>query len=93
LAGVIDFGEMCAGDPATDLSAAWILLPAGAAKRFFDAYEDVDEATIARARGWAVYRALGLIGIGQNGRLGLPGGKATWEPAGYATLERVLTAN
>jgi aminoglycoside phosphotransferase (APT) family kinase protein len=29
LAGVIDFGEMCAGDPATDLSAAWILLPAG----------------------------------------------------------------
>ena len=29
LAGVIDFGEMCAGDPATDLSAAWILLPGG----------------------------------------------------------------
>ena len=93
LAGVIDFGEMCAGDPATDLSAAWILLPAGAAKRFFDAYEDVDEATIARARGWALLRALGLIGIGQNGRLGLPGGKATWEPAGYATLERVLAAS
>ncbi|HEX7538020.1 MAG TPA: phosphotransferase [Dermatophilaceae bacterium] len=93
LAGVIDFGEMCAGDPATDLSAAWILLPAGAAQRFFDAYDDVDEATIERARGWAVLRALGLIGIGQNGRLGLPGGKATWEPAGYATLERVLAAS
>jgi len=92
LAGVIDFGEMCAGDPATDLSAAWILLPAGAATRFFDAYEGVDAATIARARGWAVLRALGLIGIGQNGRLGLPGGKPTWEPAGYATLERVLAA-
>jgi aminoglycoside phosphotransferase (APT) family kinase protein len=27
LAGVIAFDEMCAGDPATDLSAAWILLP------------------------------------------------------------------
>ena len=26
LAGVIDFGEVCAGDPATDLAAAWILL-------------------------------------------------------------------
>jgi aminoglycoside phosphotransferase (APT) family kinase protein len=38
LAGVIDFGELCAGDPATDLSAAWILLPAGAADRFFNAY-------------------------------------------------------
>ncbi|MDV6286831.1 aminoglycoside phosphotransferase family protein [Rhodococcus jostii] len=93
LAGVIDFGEMCAGDPATDLSAAWILLPAGAARRFFDAYGQADEATITRARGWAVLRALGLIGIGQNGRLGLPGGKPTWEPAGFATLERVLAAN
>jgi aminoglycoside phosphotransferase (APT) family kinase protein len=93
LAGVIDFGEMCAGDPATDLSAAWILLPAGAASRFFDAYEQADEATITRARGWAVLRALNLIAIGRNGRLGLPGGKPTWEPAGYATLERVLAAS
>ncbi len=93
LAGVIDFGEMCAGDPATDLSAAWILLPAGAASRFFHAYERADEATITRARGWAVLRALGLIGIGRAGRLGLPGGKPTWEPAGYATLERVLAAS
>lgn len=90
LAGVIDFGEMCAGDPATDLSAAWILLPAGAAARFFDAYAYADDATVARARGWAVARALHLISIGQRGRLGLPGGKPTWEPAGYATLERVL---
>lgn len=89
LAGVIDFGDMCAGDPATDLSAAWILLPADAADRFFDAYGHPDEATITRARGWAVLRALGLIGIGRNGRLGLPGGKPTWEPAGYATLDKV----
>jgi aminoglycoside phosphotransferase (APT) family kinase protein len=89
LAGVIDFGDMCAGDPATDLSAAWILLPAGAANRFFDTYGDADEATVARARGWAVLRALHLISIGRNGRLGLPGGKPTWEPAGRAALERV----
>ncbi|MFL6114630.1 MAG: aminoglycoside phosphotransferase family protein [Catenulispora sp.] len=92
LAGVIDFGDMCAGDPATDLSAAWILLPAGAAARFFDAYGDVDEATSIRARGWAVMRALNLIGIGINGRLGRAGGKPTWEPAGYAALERALAA-
>lgn len=88
LSGVIDFGELCAGDPATDLSAAWILLPPGAASRFFDAYEVADEATVARARGWAVLRALHLIGIGRNGRLGLPGGKPAWEPAGRAALER-----
>ncbi|MFD8491965.1 aminoglycoside phosphotransferase family protein [Amycolatopsis sp. NPDC059657] len=90
LAGVIDFGELCAGDPATDLSAAWILLPKGAASRFFDAYEDADESTIARARGWAVLRALHLITIGRNGRLGLPGGKPTWEPAGRAALDRAV---
>ena len=89
LAGVIDFGELCAGDPATDLCAAWLLLPAGAASRFFDAYQRADEATIARARGWAVLRAIGLIGIGRNGRLGLPGGKPTWEPAGYAALDKI----
>lgn len=90
LAGVIDFGDMCAGDPATDLSAAWILLPAGGAGRFFDGYDDADEATVARSRGWAVLRALHLISIGRNGRLGLPGGKPTWEPAGWAALDRAL---
>jgi aminoglycoside phosphotransferase (APT) family kinase protein len=90
LAGVIDFGELSAADPAADLSAAWILLPAGTATRFFDAYQRADEATVARARGWAVLRALHLLSIGRNGRLGLPGGKPTWEPAGRAALERAL---
>ena len=92
LAGVIDFGELCAGDPATDLSAAWVLLPAGAAGPFFEAYGRADAATTVRACGWAVYRALGLIWVGRNGRLGLPGGKPTWEPAGHAVLDRILTA-
>jgi aminoglycoside phosphotransferase (APT) family kinase protein len=90
LSGVIDFGEMCAGDPATDLAAAWLLLPAGTAARFFDAYASADDATIQRARGWAVLRALGLIGIGQNWERGLPGGKQTWGPAGWAALGRIL---
>jgi len=90
LSGVIDWGELCAGDPATDLAAAWVLLPAGAATRFFDAYASADDATIQRARGWAVLRSLVLISIGQNGEKGLPGGKRTWLPAGHAALERVL---
>lgn len=90
LSGVIDFGELCAGDPATDLSAAWLLLPAGGAARFFGAYARADEATIRRARGWAVLRALTLIAIGQRGDQGLPGGKPSWGPAGRAALERVV---
>jgi aminoglycoside phosphotransferase (APT) family kinase protein len=93
LAGVIDFGDMCAGDPAMDLSAAWLLLPAGTTSQFFDAYGIADDATIARARGWAVVRAVMLMGIGKNGELGLPGGKKTWGPAGRAGLRRVLAGN
>ncbi|MCX5214616.1 aminoglycoside phosphotransferase family protein [Kitasatospora sp. NBC_00240] len=38
LAGVLDFGDLCAGDPATDLAAAWLLLPSGADRDFLDAY-------------------------------------------------------
>ena len=93
LAGVIDFGEMCAGDPATDLAAAWLLLPAGTASQFFDAYEMADAATIARARGWAVRSAFGLIEVGKKWERNLPGGKKTWGPAGRATLQRIFTDN
>ncbi|MFF2846566.1 aminoglycoside phosphotransferase family protein [Streptomyces sp. NPDC058001] len=92
LTGVLDFGEVCAGDPATDLSAAWLLLPSGTATRFFDAYATADEAMIRRARGWAVLRAIGLISIGRAGELGLPGGKTTWGPAGRSALESVLAS-
>ncbi|MFF3769675.1 aminoglycoside phosphotransferase family protein [Streptomyces sp. NPDC002232] len=90
LAGVLDFGELCAGDPATDLSAAWLLLPQGAADPFLTAYGRADEAAVRRARGWALLRAAGLIAIGRAGDRGLPGGKPTWGPAGRAALGRVL---
>ncbi|MFF4490714.1 aminoglycoside phosphotransferase family protein [Streptomyces sp. NPDC001544] len=90
LAGVIDFGDVCAGDPATDLAAAWLLLPAGAAWRFFATYAEADPATVGRARGWAVLRGLSLVDIGRAGEQGLPGGRPTWGPAGRAALQRVL---
>ncbi|MER0443719.1 aminoglycoside phosphotransferase family protein [Streptomyces sp. Edi4] len=90
LAGVIDFGELCAGDPATDLAAAWLLLPTGVAPSFFAAYGHVDEAMIRRARGWAVVRGLSLVGIGRAWDRGLPGGQPTWGRAGWAALRRVL---
>lgn len=90
LSGVIDFGELCAGDPATDLAAAWLLLPAGAAQRFFDTYGDVDDAMLQRSLGWAVRKALALLSIGRAGDEGLPGGKKTWGPAGRAAIARVL---
>lgn len=93
LTGVIDFGDMFAGDPAWDLAAAWVILPTGGASRFFDAYAQADSATIRRARGLAVLKSLFLMLMGQNGDRGLPGGKPTWGPLGRATLNRALTAD
>jgi len=90
LSGIVDFGDMFAGDPAWDLAAAWVLLPAGTASRFFDMYAQADEAAIKRARGLAAMKSLFLILMGQNGDPGLPGGKPHWGPVGRAALDRVL---
>jgi hypothetical protein len=79
--GVIDFGDLCAGDPAYDLAAVWLLLPEGTTDHFYAAYQPTpDAATIRRARGWAMARALGGILIGDAGVHGRPGGKPTWGP-------------
>ncbi|MFC8348282.1 aminoglycoside phosphotransferase family protein [Streptomyces sp. NPDC057280] len=90
LSGVVDFGDLFAGDPAWDLAAAWVLLPAGAAARFFDVYARADDAAIRRARGLAAMKCLFLMLMGQNGDRGLPGGKPHWGPVGRAALDRVL---
>ncbi|MFI7005109.1 aminoglycoside phosphotransferase family protein [Streptomyces sp. NPDC050145] len=89
LSGVIDFGDLCAGDPAGDLCAAWTLLPEGEAGPLLAAY-GADPETVRRARGWAVLRALGLVLIGRAGDWGLPGGQPTWGPAGRAALRKVV---
>ncbi|MGW0003159.1 aminoglycoside phosphotransferase family protein [Nocardia grenadensis] len=90
LSGIVDFGDLFAGDPAWDLAAAWVLLPADMATRFFDSYALADEAAIRRARGLAAMKSLFLMLMGQNGDRGLPGGKPHWGPVGRAALERVL---
>ncbi|GGQ85133.1 phosphotransferase [Kitasatospora griseola] len=90
LAGVVDFGALFAGDPAWDLAAAWLLLPAGGAARFFDSYAQADGAAVRRARGLAAMKSLFLMSMGRNGDLGLPGGKSNWGPVGRSALHRVL---
>jgi len=57
LAAVLDFGCMGAGDPACDLIPGWNLFSGVGRARFQDAAE-VDAATWARGRGWALSVAL-----------------------------------
>jgi aminoglycoside phosphotransferase (APT) family kinase protein len=90
--GVVDFGDLCAGDPACDLAACWMLLPDGVIDRFHQSYSPAaDAATRRRARGWALWKALACVLIGDAGVHGRPGGKATWGPPAHAALRR-LTA-
>jgi aminoglycoside phosphotransferase (APT) family kinase protein len=66
LSAVIDFGCAGVGDPACDLVIAWTLFT-GQARDAFRAGLNLDEATWARGRGWALWKALiTLAGITQT---------------------------
>lgn len=57
LSAVIDFGQLCIGDPACDLVIAWTLFTNESRDAFRKTLK-LDEATWARARGWALWKAL-----------------------------------
>lgn len=53
LAGIIDWGDVTAGDVATDLACAWMLFDSARARAFFlEAYAPSEQVQ-ARAAGWA----------------------------------------
>jgi aminoglycoside phosphotransferase (APT) family kinase protein len=83
LSAVIDFGDLCAGDPATDLAAAWMLLPVAAIPKFSSAYSGLDADLECRALGWAVLFALMLFAIGLNDR-------PSYLAVGQSTLAKVI---
>ncbi|MEN8195993.1 MAG: aminoglycoside phosphotransferase family protein [Pseudomonadota bacterium] len=84
VAGVIDWGDMCVGDPATDLAAAWMLFPTRAHRELRDAYGSISELTWGRARGWAVFFGVVLAdsGAGQDD---------AWASIGRRILERACS--
>lgn len=61
LSAVIDFGDLTAGDPATDLAVAWMAFSAADRPVFRTAYGKADDDTWARARGWACGLALAFL--------------------------------
>jgi aminoglycoside phosphotransferase (APT) family kinase protein len=81
LTAVIDFGDVTAGDPATDLATAWLTLDAGPRAVLADVVRP-DAATWRRARGWAVVMASAMVTTAE------PGGAI--HDIGVAALEQVL---
>jgi aminoglycoside phosphotransferase (APT) family kinase protein len=66
ICGVIDWDRMGVGDPACDLSVAWKLHSVEARGAFRKALP-VDDATWARARGWALWQAVGAVSVLHGG--------------------------
>jgi aminoglycoside phosphotransferase (APT) family kinase protein len=58
---VIDFGDLTAGDPSTDLAIAWMLFAPDLRARFRAALGDVDDLTWRRARGNALVHGLACL--------------------------------
>lgn len=83
MAAVVDWGDICVGDPATDLAAAWMQFPAEAHDEFWAAYGGVSEATWKRARGWAISFGLMLVDSGHD--------DASWAETGKLILERACS--
>jgi aminoglycoside phosphotransferase (APT) family kinase protein len=83
LVGVIDFGDMCAGDPATDLAGGLLALPYESLDEFFRAYGTVDHATLRRTLGWAVHFGLMFVLLGESD-------EPTYGPIGNRAIENAL---
>ena len=83
--GVIDWIDLCRGEPALDLQIVWSVLPADARPAFFAEYGDVDEETLLRARVIAFHLAAALLDYGHEE--GLP----ALEREALASLDRAAS--
>ncbi|NMF61028.1 aminoglycoside phosphotransferase family protein [Pseudanabaena yagii] len=65
IAGIIDWGDMTSGDIATDLAAIWMLFrDRHARQQAISTYADISEATLQRAKGWAIAFGVMLLDLG-----------------------------
>jgi len=75
LNAVIDWGDITAGDVATDLSSIWMLFEDPKVRGIGFKHYGADESTIRRAQGWAIFSGtlfldLGLSSNGEYRRSG-----------------------
>ncbi len=64
IAAVLDWGDMAAGDAATDLAAVWWLFGLETHSDFWSAYGEISAATWHRARAWAALFGLSFLNFG-----------------------------
>jgi aminoglycoside phosphotransferase (APT) family kinase protein len=74
LAGVVDWVDLCRGDPAMDLSLAYGFLPPGPREEFFAEYGEVEPSSHLRARVLALNLMSVLARYGHDE--GMPGVEA-----------------
>jgi aminoglycoside phosphotransferase (APT) family kinase protein len=76
ITGVIDWGDLTVGDRATDLATLWCLFPnQHLRQQAIDAYGELSEATLSRAKGWAILFGVvlldsGLVNHSQHAEIG-----------------------
>ena len=69
LAGIIDWGDLHAGDPSADLSCAWSLFDAAGRRRLFESYDEVAEESLILARVRAIAHSSVCVVYGRQGNL------------------------
>jgi aminoglycoside phosphotransferase (APT) family kinase protein len=86
VSAIVDFGDLCSGDPASDLVVAWMMLPAPVHPTFrtaaANAFDPVDDDTWARARASALSYALAFLANSSD--------NPTMHALGERTLQAVL---
>lgn len=65
ISGIIDWGDMNSGDRATDVASIWMLFEDSKARQSaLEAYGEISDATLVRAKGWAVLFGVLLLDAG-----------------------------
>jgi len=81
---IIDWGDLTAGDPATDLASMWLLFEPGRHDEVIEGYGGVDGDTLIRSRAWAAHIGSLLASITDD---------AAHVEVGERTLQRLLDAD
>tara|TARA_R110002072_G_scaffold146075_1_gene292799 strand:- start:58414 stop:59346 length:933 start_codon:yes stop_codon:yes gene_type:complete len=69
LAGIIDWGDVHAGDPSADLACAWSLFDAAGRRRLLESYGNVSDESLALARVRAISHSSVCAVYGREGAI------------------------